>query len=130
MKKFTLTVLIVVLVFFVPAIISAKGNRLNNRPGKFVITQKDQQSKKESTAKAEKVVYTCPMHPEEMSDKPGKCPKCGMNLVKKEVKAVYTCSMHPEVISDKPGKCPKCGMNLVVKESGNKKKSTEPMKGM
>ena len=25
--------------------------------------------------------YTCPMHPEVVSDKPGKCPKCGMNLV-------------------------------------------------
>ena len=28
-------------------------------------------------------VYTCLMHPEVVSDKPGKCPKCGMNLVKK-----------------------------------------------
>lgn len=26
--------------------------------------------------------YTCPMHPEVISDKPGKCPKCGMTLVK------------------------------------------------
>ena len=25
--------------------------------------------------------YTCPMHPEVISDKPGSCPKCGMNLV-------------------------------------------------
>jgi Cu(I)/Ag(I) efflux system membrane fusion protein len=25
--------------------------------------------------------YTCPMHPEVISDSPGKCPKCGMNLV-------------------------------------------------
>jgi Cu(I)/Ag(I) efflux system membrane fusion protein len=30
-----------------------------------------------------KEVYTCTMHPEVVSDKPGKCPKCGMNLVKK-----------------------------------------------
>ena len=27
--------------------------------------------------------YSCPMHPDVKSDKPGKCPKCGMNLVKK-----------------------------------------------
>jgi FtsP/CotA-like multicopper oxidase with cupredoxin domain len=31
-------------------------------------------------------IYTCPMHPEVQSDKPGKCPKCGMNLEKKKVK--------------------------------------------
>jgi hypothetical protein len=36
-------------------------------------------------AKAVKVIYTCPMHPDVLSDKPGKCPKpgCGMTLVKK-----------------------------------------------
>lgn len=29
-------------------------------------------------------IYTCPMHPEVTSDKPGTCPKCGMALVKKK----------------------------------------------
>ncbi|AMR29515.1 hypothetical protein A0257_22070 [Hymenobacter psoromatis] len=28
--------------------------------------------------------YTCPMHPEVVADQPGKCPKCGMNLVVKK----------------------------------------------
>jgi hypothetical protein len=28
-------------------------------------------------------IYTCPMHPEVTSDKPGTCPRCGMALVKK-----------------------------------------------
>ncbi|MFZ4928684.1 multicopper oxidase domain-containing protein [Chryseobacterium sp. Mn2064] len=28
--------------------------------------------------------YTCPMHPEIISNKPGKCPKCGMELVENE----------------------------------------------
>ena len=27
------------------------------------------------------IMYTCPMHKEVMSDKPGSCPKCGMTLV-------------------------------------------------
>lgn len=32
-------------------------------------------------------IYTCPMHPEVVSDQPGNCPKCGMNLIPKEQKA-------------------------------------------
>lgn len=28
-------------------------------------------------------IYTCPMHPEVQSNKPGQCPKCHMHLVKK-----------------------------------------------
>ena len=28
--------------------------------------------------------YVCPMHPEVTSDKPSKCPKCGMKLVKND----------------------------------------------
>lgn len=32
----------------------------------------------------EQVIYTCPMHPEVQQPKPGKCPKCGMDLVPKK----------------------------------------------
>ena len=32
--------------------------------------------------KAEKMKYSCPMHPDELSNKPGKCSKCGMDLTK------------------------------------------------
>ncbi|MCC6661953.1 MAG: hypothetical protein IT437_13840 [Phycisphaerales bacterium] len=35
------------------------------------------------TPSAPAAVYTCPMHPEVTSDQPGRCPKCGMKLVKK-----------------------------------------------
>jgi hypothetical protein len=63
--------------------------------------------------------FTCPMHPDVISDKPGKCSKCGMDLTlstKEQMKASvmksYNCPMHPKEVSDKEGKCPKCGMEL------------------
>ena len=37
---------------------------------------------------ATKEIYQCPMHPEEKSDKPGKCSKCGMDLEKVVVPAI------------------------------------------
>ena len=42
---------------------------------------------KTSTEKVvgQKEVYTCEMHPQVISNKPGKCPICGMELVKKMV---------------------------------------------
>ena len=39
---------------------------------------------KEQNISTEKVVYTCSMHPEIRSDKPEKCPKCGMDLIRVE----------------------------------------------
>ena len=40
-------------------------------------------AKTEQLAKNE--MYTCTMHNEVMSDKTGKCPKCGMTLVKQKM---------------------------------------------
>lgn len=60
-----------------------------------------------------KVSYMCPMHPEVVQDRPGKCPKCGMSLeAMASEKVTYVCPMHSDAVSDRPGKCPKCGMNL------------------
>jgi hypothetical protein len=78
---------------------------------------KTQINPQEKMGMVEKESYTCPMHANVVSDKPGKCPKCKMDLVKKEaIKDIYTCPMHADVALDKPGKCPKCKMNLVKKE--------------
>ena len=43
----------------------------------------DNKTKTGQSAKDE--MYTCTMHNEVMSDKPGKCPKCGMTLVKQKM---------------------------------------------
>lgn len=80
--------------------------------------------------------WHCPMHPTVTSDHPGKCPLCGMDLVRIEAQevgvkagaagptevrkgkeaAAWHCPMHPTVTSDHPGKCPLCGMDLVPLE--------------
>eukprot|EP01132_Coremiostelium_polycephalum_P014231 gene14231-17299_t len=75
--------------------------------------------KKESNKQAE-TIYTCPMHPEIQSSKPGNCPKCGDNEPTQTV--TYTCPMHPEIHATKPGNCPKCGMKLVPEKA----KATKP----
>ena len=61
--------------------------------------------------------YTCPMHPDVSSTKPGNCPVCGMTLERSDIASPaasteWVCPMHPEIVRDAPGECPICGMAL------------------
>lgn len=47
--------------------------------------------KKEVCAKKS---YTCPMHSSVKSEKPGKCPECGMNLVEQNKPKAPNCPGH------------------------------------
>ena len=73
------------------------------------------------TATVQKGRYSCPMHPNEVSNMPGKCATCGMDLTKSKkeqmkmgVMKMYSCPMHPGETFDKPGKCATCGMDMTV----------------
>lgn len=57
------------------------------KPGVVVVVDTDRDKEvlvaKEVKLGAADVIYICPMHPEVKESAPGKCSKCGMNLVKK-----------------------------------------------
>ena len=42
------------------------------------------QAAQKKTTKQQTIEYTCVHHPEVVQDKPGKCPKCGMQLIVKK----------------------------------------------
>ncbi len=54
---------------------------------------------------AKKTVYICPMHPTYRSDRPGKCPICGMDLVPAE----KTTTPEPQIAHEKHKKTEKKG---------------------
>jgi Heavy metal binding domain len=54
------------------------GQALNHAASEHHYDQDDQEHEKQK--------YTCPMHPEVITDHPGNCPKCGMKLVPMEEK--------------------------------------------
>ncbi|OGC96076.1 MAG: hypothetical protein A2W25_08565 [candidate division Zixibacteria bacterium RBG_16_53_22] len=107
---------------------SGPQDPVDRKPDKIPEAEKSDISKKGEKLSTEQ--YVCPMHPEVKSDKPGDCPKCGMDLVKAakaekvSAETTYVCPMHPEVTSDKPGECPKCGMDLTV-ASGTREASSD-----
>ena len=59
-----------------------------------------------------KTIYTCPMHPQIQQDKPGKCPICGMTLVKKQIKVSAPKNPKPVQVT-KPDKMPNMGKDTM-----------------
>lgn len=57
------------------------------------------ETKQEKISKQPQAGYVCPMHPEVTSDKPGKCPTCGMNLVLREEQKGQTGAMMPNNVT-------------------------------
>ncbi len=57
--------------------------------------------------------WTCPMHPEVVTDAAGACPICKMNLVAVRLESVWSCQLHPETTKFAPGRCPIEGRTLV-----------------
>ncbi|OGS21314.1 MAG: hypothetical protein A3J83_02280 [Elusimicrobia bacterium RIFOXYA2_FULL_40_6] len=77
MKKsiFIVSILSLICVFF-------GCSRTTTDSATTATSQQEPAAGADKQTEGKKVVYTCPMHPEVKSDKPGKCPKCGMFLEK------------------------------------------------
>ena len=102
------------------------------------VTITAQVTNKSSKVESQKVWFSCPMHPHEMSLKEGECSRCGMKLVKTRspkyvpkmkgspafAKSKYICKMDGTT-SEFAGKCSKCGMEL---EKVNRPKYGSKMK--
>jgi hypothetical protein len=61
------------------------------------------------------LVYVCPMPADVdvMSDKAGKCPKCGMTLLPVRVTPGWSCRSNNAFLSETPGKCKTDGTEMV-----------------
>ncbi len=57
---------------------------MSGKMGKCSMMNNNMKSSTSKKSKNMATVYTCTMHPEVTSNKPGKCSKCGMDLVKKD----------------------------------------------
>lgn len=64
----------------------------------------------------ENIIYACPMHPEEISDEPGKCSICGMFLVKE---ILDDDNMDEEELSDDMSSMQKYGKQGLFWENSN-----------
>jgi hypothetical protein len=64
------------------AIVALSGSITLTAAAQTTGTTKDE--KTQVSALQAKDTYSCPMHPEVTGDKTGKCPKCGMALVKND----------------------------------------------
>jgi hypothetical protein len=59
--------------------------------------------------------WTCPMHPDVLDARKGKCGICGMDLEPIRLVSVYTCPIHAVIEQSTPGKCRICARDLVQK---------------
>jgi len=69
-------ILIMLVALFITGLTACNGNQT---------TTNNTNTQTDTLAKDER--YTCTMHQDVMSEKPGKCPVCGMNLEKQKMTA-------------------------------------------
>ena len=124
------------------AFVRLQAQDMKNMPGmKMAVPRKDAKKspavKRATHAPAKKavaaVIYTCTMHPQIKSSKPGNCPICGMKLVKKPAAVMASKTVSGKTETPKPAsaaaaaKTEMAGMDINMNMSnGADMKGTEP----
>jgi hypothetical protein len=67
-----------------------------------------------SAAQLPPISWTCPMHPDVLDDKKGKCGICGMDLEPVRLVTVWKCPVHGVIEEANAGKCRICARQLVA----------------
>jgi predicted RNA-binding Zn-ribbon protein involved in translation (DUF1610 family) len=67
-----------------------------------------------SAAQVPPIAWTCPMHPDVLEDRKGKCSICGMDLEPVRLVTVWKCPVHGVIEEHNPGKCRICARTLVA----------------
>jgi len=67
--------------------------KFKNAPGKYLAPQPNVVAVAKPGTE-----WTCPMHPEVLSTKPGPCPKCGMALEAKDISSLDPNAVDPELV--------------------------------
>ncbi|HEY4617810.1 MAG TPA: multicopper oxidase domain-containing protein [Flavobacterium sp.] len=74
-------------------------------------------SKKSEILQTQPTTYTCVMHPEIHAAKPGKCPKCGMDLIKEKAKPVKKSAVTKKAPKAVPKKTSAIRKKVIPKDS-------------
>jgi Cu(I)/Ag(I) efflux system membrane fusion protein/cobalt-zinc-cadmium efflux system membrane fusion protein len=116
---------------------------------KKMLARRSEATNKHTDMEHDEMLYACPMHPQQSSHEPGRCPICGMDLEQRTATPEelarlrlrmsqaelgahesthseekmgadrYVCPEHPETHFDKPGRCPIDGTFLEKRETGS-----------
>ncbi len=82
----------------------------------FAHSEKAMPAPTAKTSAAQATTYSCPMHPDVVSNAPGKCPKCGMDLETKPTAMTFAVTRNQNSVADLQPYLGAMGHLVIVKD--------------